>query len=161
MQIEPIDLRLPSKVPRWLWYLNGVLFLVLVALVSWPQVWRGDEPVDDAFNVPKPVAASAPASVASQARVIDASPPALDWDAVLTGLEKNQTEGVAMEGFTIDAVSRTMRLTLSFDTYTHLAEYIGSPHLKSTKLQCQLDSAEMLTEPGPTGLLGKAVVNCE
>lgn len=160
MQIEPIDLRLPSKVPTWLWYANGLLFVLLLALVFMPGAWRNEASADSAFNANKLVAAAPPLAVSPQSAP-EVKPLVLDWDAVLTGLEKTQVDGVAVDGFTIDAPRRTMRLTLSFDTYEHLAQYMASPHLRSTQLLCQLDSAEMANEAGSAGLLGKAILQCE
>jgi hypothetical protein len=158
MHIETIDLRLPSKIPRWIWYLNGLLLGALLLMLFMPDVLR--TPAADAVDIPKPIAATSAVSAASQAVPMDAQPQALDWDAVLTGLEKNQATGAAMEGFSIDATNRSMRLTLSFDTYEHLAQYMDSPHLKSTQLPCRLESAEVLADMGSAGLPGKAVVSC-
>lgn len=161
MQIEPIDLRLPQKVPAWLWYLNGLLFALLIALVLFPNLWRGEATDEgDTLKASAPAAVPIPAAVSSHASAITEGPKALDWDAVLTGLEKNQTEGIVMEGFTIDAVSRTMRLTLSFDTYEHLALYIGSPHWEATQLTCRLDNADFPVDASSIES-GRATINCE
>ncbi len=157
MRIETIDLRLPRQVPSWIWYLNGLLVLALTLIMLLPDIWPKSS--DDAIDVPEAAAPAVPTT--SQAATVATPPKMPDWNNVLAGLEKNQIAGTVMENFTVDAVSHNMRLTLSFDTYEHLARYMDSQHLKGIQLPCRLESAEVLAEMGSVGLPGKAVVSCK
>lgn len=159
MQIEPIDLRLPSKVPVWLWYANGLLFVLLLSLV-WTSGFLHDEvPIDEVHVASKPVVSDPPIKAASAASTPETKPQAFDWDAVLTGLEKTQAEGVAVIGFAIDASNNKMDLKLSFDTHVGLVEYIDALNFHQVKLRCRLDAADFLPTVN-SGASGSAVILC-
>ena len=151
MKALDIDLRSPSRPPKWAWGVVGVLAAGAVAmgLVAYREARKLDELKAQLVELQRQLALPPPAPViVAQKMPYDASAREMlalatsEWPAMLTALESVEMVGVTPTALEIAPAERWIRVEVEFSDYAKLLEYIdglnaGSPQPKWGLVQAQ------------------------
>ena len=153
MKALDVDLRTPSRPPKWAWGVVGLLAAVAVVmgLVTYRESRKLDELNSQLADLQRQLTepSIAPA-VAIQKRPYDASAREMltlatsEWPAMLTALESVEMVGVTPTAVEIAPAERWIRVEVEFADYAKLLEYVdalnaGNPRPRWGLMQAQSD----------------------